>query len=104
VTVTTVGYGDYTPVTAPGRVTACFVMGIGLLTLAVVTAQVASSFVTQGPDKTQPRTQAEPGPEVTLAQLDRRLARIEELITAATASSSVRAAGAPERDTGGDSP
>jgi voltage-gated potassium channel len=48
VTVTTVGYGDYTPVTAPGRVTACFVMGIGLLTLAVVTAQVASSFVAQG--------------------------------------------------------
>jgi len=48
VTVTTVGYGDYTPVTAPGRVTACFVMGIGLLTLAVVTAQVASSFVRTG--------------------------------------------------------
>ena len=40
-----------TPVTVPGRVTACFVMGIGLLTLAVVTAQVASSFVAQGPAK-----------------------------------------------------
>ena len=55
---TTVGYGDYTPVTAPGRVTACFVMGIGLLTLAVVTAQVASSFVTQGESKAQPAPQA----------------------------------------------
>jgi voltage-gated potassium channel len=104
VTVTTVGYGDYTPVTASGRITACFVMGIGLLTLAVITAQVASSFVTQGPSKTQPGPQAEPAPEVTLAELDRRLARIEELITAATASSSQRAAGAPERDAGSDSP
>ena len=103
VTVTTVGYGDYTPVTVFGRVTACFVMGIGLLTLAVITAQVASSFVTQGPGKAQPGP-AEPVPEVTLAELDRRLARIEELITAATASSSQRAAGAPERDAGGDSP
>jgi len=78
--------------------------GIGLLTLAVVTAQVASSFVTQGAGKAQPGPQAEPAPEVTLAELDRRLARIEELITAATASSSQRAAGAPERDAGSDSP
>jgi voltage-gated potassium channel len=104
VTVTTVGYGDYSPVTAPGRVTACFVMGIGLLTLAVVTAQVASSFVAQGTGKAQPGPQAEPAPEVTLAELDRRLARIEELLTAATASSSQRPAGAPERDAGSDSP
>jgi voltage-gated potassium channel len=104
VTVTTVGYGDYTPVTVVGRVTACFVMGIGLLTLAVVTAQVASTFVTQGPGKPQPGPQAESPPEVTLAELDRRLARIEELITAAATSSSPRAAGAPEQDAGGDSP
>jgi len=61
VTVTTVGYGDYSPVTAPGRVTACFVMGIGLLTLAVVTAQVASSFVRQAPAKPSPaRRQSRP--------------------------------------------
>src|SRR6185437_3559118 len=37
VTVTTVGYGDFYPVTAAGRVTACFIMGTGLLTLAVIT-------------------------------------------------------------------
>ena len=104
VTVTTVGYGDYTPVTVFGRVTACFVMGIGLLTLAVVTAQVASSFVTQGPGRAQPGPQAQPAPEVTLAELDRRLARIEKSPTAATASSPQPAAGAPERDAGSDSP
>jgi hypothetical protein len=41
---------------------------------------------------------------VTLAELDRRLARIEELLTAATASSSHRAAGAHARDAGSDPP
>jgi voltage-gated potassium channel len=82
-TVTTVGYGDYTPVTAQGRVTACFIMGIGLLTLAVVTAQVASSFVAQGSGRARTAPpEAEPtAPEVTLAELDRRLARIEALLT-----------------------
>jgi voltage-gated potassium channel len=86
VTVTTVGYGDYTPVTSGGRVTACFIMAIGLLTLAVVTAQVASSFVSQtsGAQRPGPQDGADP-PEVTLAELDRRLARIEELLLAGAA-------------------
>jgi voltage-gated potassium channel len=81
VTVTTVGYGDYYPVTPQGRITACFIMGIGLLTLAVVTAQVASSFVTQSPGRTpeDPMTEAA-RPEMSLTEIDRRLARIEELI------------------------
>jgi voltage-gated potassium channel len=86
VTVTTVGYGDYTPVTVDGRIMACFIMAIGLLTLAVVTAQVASSFVAQGSSRARrgPQTEAAP-PGVTLADLDRRLARIEELLLAAEA-------------------
>jgi voltage-gated potassium channel len=83
VTVTTVGYGDFYPVTTGGRITACFIMGTGLLTLAVVTAQVASSFVAQGPGRDRPAPQDEAAPgEVTLAQLDQRLARIERLLTA----------------------
>ena len=44
VTVTTVGYGDYTPVTLGGRITAVAVMALGILTLAVVTATIASRF------------------------------------------------------------
>jgi voltage-gated potassium channel len=105
VTVTTVGYGDFFPVTTAGRITACFIMGIGLLTLAVVTAQVASSFVAQGPSRAQRGPRVEPvTPEVTLAELDRRLARIEELLTAAPASPSQRAAGAPEQESGSDWP
>jgi len=95
VTVTTVGYGDYTPVTVFGRITAVLIMLIGLLTLAVVTAQVASSFVAQGPSRARRGPPSQPAPpEVTLAQLDRRLARIEELLTI-SASSSQRPAKAP---------
>jgi voltage-gated potassium channel len=83
VTVTTVGYGDFYPVTAGGRITACFIMGTGLLTLAVVTAQVASSFVAQSPSRARPAPPAEAARrEVTLAELDQRLARIEHLLTA----------------------
>ena len=110
VTVTTVGYGDFFPVTTAGRITACFIMGIGLLTLAVVTAQVASSFVTQGPSRAQRGPQAEPvtpqplTPQVTLAELDRRLARIEELLTTAATAPSPPAAGAPEQQSGSDWP
>src|SRR5215467_1776567 len=83
VTVTTVGYGDFYPVTMWGRITACFIMATGLLTLAVVTAQVASSFVAQGSSRATPAPQDEAASrEVTLAELDQRLARIERLLTA----------------------
>jgi voltage-gated potassium channel len=97
VTVTTVGYGDFFPVTTPGRITACFIMGTGLLTLAVLTAQVASSFVSQGSSRVRQAEADTPG--VTLAELDQRLARIEELLSAT--ASSQRTAGAPGRESGG---
>jgi len=98
VTVTTVGYGDFYPVTLPGRITAGFIMITGLLTLAVVTAQVASGFVAQGPRRAQRRPQPEAAPpEVTLAELDRRLARIEQLLTAASSSQ-------PPAEAAGDGP
>jgi voltage-gated potassium channel len=88
VTVTTVGYGDFYPVTTWGRITACFVMATGLLTLAVVTAQVASSFVAQGASRAKPARPNEPTRhEVTLAELDERLARIERLLTASNPGS-----------------
>ena len=110
VTVTTVGYGDFYPVTTGGRITACFIMGTGLLTLAVITAQVASSFVAQGASRArqaQPEdpAQREPAPaqpeaalagrEMTLAELDQRLARIERLLTASQP-------GSPAGGTGSD--
>ena len=83
VTVTTVGYGDFYPVTTGGRVTAGFIMATGLLTLAVITAQVASTFVSQGDGQDTPAPRAEAASrEITLAELDERLARIEQLLIA----------------------
>ena len=47
VTVATVGYGDFYPVTTYGRIVATAVMAIGLLTIAVITANVSASFGSQ---------------------------------------------------------
>ncbi|WP_084037922.1 potassium channel family protein [Demequina sp. NBRC 110053] len=45
VTVTTVGYGDFAPVTVTGRVIAGIMMLIGIALIGVVTASVAAWFV-----------------------------------------------------------
>jgi voltage-gated potassium channel len=81
-TVSTVGYGDYTPVTTRGRIAAVGIMAVGILTLAVLTAQVASSFVAQSSQpRTDPATGSEHNPgEVSLADLALRLDRIETLL------------------------
>jgi voltage-gated potassium channel len=90
VTVTTVGYGDYYPVTFPGRAAALFIMATGILTLAVVTAQVASSFVEQASRRRASAAQAPTNPnEVTMEDLADRLARIEELLRSTPGPGSV---------------
>jgi voltage-gated potassium channel len=84
-TVTTVGYGDYYPVTVGGQIAAACIMGIGILTLAVVTAQVASSFVDQAARRRANSTPMEPANgEVSMAELAQRLSRIEALLTASS--------------------
>lgn len=45
VTVATVGYGDYYPVTGPGRITAVFLMLIGVGFFGALSSYLASSFV-----------------------------------------------------------
>ncbi len=45
VTITTVGYGDVVPQTAPGRLVGFFLMLSGLIALSLLTATVASIFV-----------------------------------------------------------
>jgi voltage-gated potassium channel len=81
-TVSTVGYGDYYPVTVGGKVVASFIMAIGILTVAVVTAQVASSFMDQAARGRARAAEAEAAPptEMSMSDLDDRLARIEALL------------------------
>jgi voltage-gated potassium channel len=90
VTVTTVGYGDYYPVTFLGRIAALFIMATGILTLAVITAQVASSFVEQAGRRRVSAAQAPPNAnDVTLADVAERLARIEELLKGSAGPESI---------------
>jgi voltage-gated potassium channel len=72
VTVTTVGCGDFYPVTAAGRITAVFIMATGLLTLAVVTAQVAANFFAQGQRQGRTRSARGSGPDQACALSGRR--------------------------------
>lgn len=44
-TITTAGYGDYAPITGPGRLVAVLLMVAGVALLGVVTAAVAAWFV-----------------------------------------------------------
>lgn len=47
VTLSTVGYGDFYPVTWQGRTAAALLMAVGFAVLATVTAQISSSFIDQ---------------------------------------------------------
>lgn len=52
-TVTTVGYGDFTPVTVPGRGVAVLIMFTGAAAVGAVTAAVASRFISSGSSSSQ---------------------------------------------------
>lgn len=67
VTVTTVGYGDITPVTVPGRIAAIIIMLAGLGVISTLSASIAAYFVDQG-------KQSE------LKQIEERLKRIESIL------------------------
>jgi voltage-gated potassium channel len=75
VTVTTTGYGDYTPVTVQGRLFAVVLMGLGVTSLAVVTATVAATFQEQA---MRVRGARDAAPQ--LEEVSERLARIEALL------------------------
>lgn len=47
ITLTTVGYGDFTPLTWPGRVISLFTAFLGVCTVAILTGIVASAFANQ---------------------------------------------------------
>jgi voltage-gated potassium channel len=81
VTLTTVGYGDFYPVTWQGRVAAALLMFVGFAVLATVTAQISSSFIDQAAraraKQSSSPTRVNEGGEVSLQTIADRLSRIE---------------------------
>jgi len=81
VTLTTVGYGDFFPVTWQGRLAAALLMFVGFAVLATITAQISSSFIDQA---ARARARQSPGPgsgsgdgQASLQEIADRLSGIE---------------------------
>jgi len=78
VTVTTVGYGDFFPVTLVGRLVAVGLMVSGIAVLGVVTASAASWLVEQVSTRAASEAKAADAPLV--AEISRLSARLDQLL------------------------
>jgi voltage-gated potassium channel len=80
-TVTTVGYGDVVPTTAPGRLVAALVMLLGLAFLSVITAAITSSFVARATEEAARRSGgAAPATADDVREINKRLDHMEALL------------------------
>jgi voltage-gated potassium channel Kch len=84
-TVTTVGYGDVTPLNPSGRIIAAFVMLEGIAFLTIVVAAITSTFVARAAkerDIAQAADEdaAEVRIEARLDGIERRLDRLEQML------------------------
>jgi voltage-gated potassium channel len=83
VTITTVGYGDFTPVTTAGRITAFFIMfmGIGIIgALASILASLLVSSPSAPAEEEMPATAPAPTVEQELAMIKNELAALRQLV------------------------
>lgn len=81
VTVTTVGYGDFTPVTVGGRVIAVLIMFTGAAAVGAVTAAVASRFINSGNASSAAASQKSQASQAAVAdsKLDELLAHLKSV-------------------------
>ena len=94
-TVTTVGYGDVTPKSVAGRIVAGIVMLEGIAFVAIVTAAVTSTFVARATRQrdiaeAKDENERDANIESNLAEMNRRLDRVETMLHNLTESQSGR--------------
>ena len=94
-TVTTVGYGDVTPKAVAGRIVAGIVMLEGIAFVAIVTAAVTSTFVARAARQhdiaeAKDENERDANIESNLAEMNRRLDRVETMLRNLTESQSGR--------------
>jgi voltage-gated potassium channel len=85
-TVTTVGYGDFTPKTAIGRILTSFVMLYGIAFLAIITAAITSVFVARAErervtGEAAAADEAEASVVLRLERLEAQLTQLNEQIS-----------------------
>jgi voltage-gated potassium channel len=84
-TVTTVGYGDVTPLNPSGRIIAAFVMLEGIAFLTIIVAAITSTFVARASKEREvaqaaDEDAAEVRIEARLDSIDQRLDRLEQML------------------------
>ena len=80
VTATTVGYGDITPHTVPGRLIAAVLMLVGIDRNPMPTATIAASFVAKDAEHEESMTPYQRQLLDTLGQIEARLSRVEDAL------------------------
>ena len=83
VTITTVGYGDYYPVTMGGRITAMFIMFAGVGIIGALASMLASVLVGSSPapaEEEMPGAVPAPTVEQELANIKNELAAVRQLL------------------------